>query len=76
METETYVLLAVRLRYLAREAAEPTLRLIVEISKMLTTLRQRLLAPEEQQCANGLFPVPYALFPELCHYPAWRFAAP
>jgi four helix bundle protein len=43
METETFVLLAVRLGYITEEAAVPTLELIVEISKMLTAVRQRLL---------------------------------
>ena len=43
METETFVMLAVRLKYLSTEEAEPTLNLITEVSKMLTVLRGRLL---------------------------------
>lgn len=43
METETFLMLAVRLDYLAGERAEPTFAFIVEISKMLTALRKRLL---------------------------------
>ena len=44
METETQVMLAVRLGYLASDEAQPVLNLIVEISKMLTTMRKRLLS--------------------------------
>jgi four helix bundle protein len=43
METETLVMLAVRLNYVTNEQAGPVLALITEISKMLTTLRNRLL---------------------------------
>ena len=43
METETYLMLAVRLRFLEEDEAAPSLSLIVEISKMLTALRSRLL---------------------------------
>src|SRR5690606_30990585 len=43
METETYLLVAVRLGYLSRDEASPTLQRISEISKMLTALRSRLL---------------------------------
>jgi four helix bundle protein len=43
-ETETFVLLSVRLRYVTQAEAQPSLDLIVEISKMLTALRKRLLA--------------------------------
>jgi four helix bundle protein len=42
MEIETFLMLAVRLDYLNEEQATPTLSLITEISKMLTTLRNRL----------------------------------
>jgi four helix bundle protein len=45
METETYVILAVRLGYIAEPDAAPLLRSIVEISKMLTALRHRLATP-------------------------------
>lgn len=44
METETQVVLAVRLGYLTDKSARPALDLIVEISKMLTTMRKRLLS--------------------------------
>lgn len=43
METETFVMLAIRLKYITTVQAQPTLDLITEISKMLTTLRHRLL---------------------------------
>ena len=43
METETFLMLAVRLTYLTQADAEPSLSLIIEISKMLTALRKRLL---------------------------------
>jgi four helix bundle protein len=46
METETFVMLTVRLNYLNDDQAAPVLRLIAEISKMLTALRSRLLSPE------------------------------
>lgn len=46
METETFVMLTVRLNYLSDDQAAPVLRLIAEISKMLTALRSRLLSPE------------------------------
>lgn len=42
METETFLLLAVRLGYIADHEAEEALALIVEISKMLTAPRARL----------------------------------
>ena len=43
METETYLMLAVRLGYLTRETASPALGLVTEVSKMLTSLRARLI---------------------------------
>ena len=43
METETFLLLAIELRYLSRQEAASALSLITEISKMLTSLRSRLL---------------------------------
>jgi len=43
METETFLMLAVRLNYVSEAEANPTLALITEISKMLTILRNRLL---------------------------------
>lgn len=42
METETFLLLAVRLGYIADHEAEEALALIVEFSKMLTAPRARL----------------------------------
>ncbi len=48
METETFLMLAVRLSYLTQPQTQPTFDLIVEISKMLTALRQRLLGNREQ----------------------------
>lgn len=44
METETYVLLSTRLGYATNDDVQPILDLIVEISKMLTALRSRLLS--------------------------------
>jgi four helix bundle protein len=43
METETLLTLGVRLSYLSGEETRATFNLITEISKMLTTLRSRLL---------------------------------
>ncbi len=43
METETFVTLAVRLGYVKADESKGALGLITEISKMLTTLRIRLL---------------------------------
>jgi len=42
METETFLMLAVRLNYLTEGAASVALGLITENSKMLTALRSRL----------------------------------
>ena len=44
METETFLMLAVRLTYLTEDQAVVTLNLITEISKMLTVLRKRILS--------------------------------
>ncbi len=44
METETFVMLAVRLGYVDQAEAEPAFNLITEISKMLTVLRSKLTA--------------------------------
>jgi len=44
MEVETFLLLAVRLDYLTEPAVHATLALIIEISKMLTTLRAKIVA--------------------------------
>jgi four helix bundle protein len=43
MEAETYVLLAIRIGYVTEQRAAQMLTLIVEISRMLTALRTRLL---------------------------------
>ena len=42
METETLILLSVRLGYVAEPGAKPILDLITEISKMLSSLRSKL----------------------------------
>jgi four helix bundle protein len=42
METETYLMLAIRLGYLTSEETEGSLARIVEISKMLTAIRKKL----------------------------------
>ena len=44
METETFLMLAVRLNYLNEAEASSTLSIITEISKMLTVLRNKLLS--------------------------------
>jgi len=44
METETFMMLAVRLGYLTHTEATGALGHITEVSKMLTVLRSRLLA--------------------------------
>jgi len=44
-ETETYLMLAVRLGYLEAARAEPILALVTEVSKMLGSLRTKLIAP-------------------------------
>jgi four helix bundle protein len=43
METETYIMLAVRLGYLTQDNARFALGLVTEISKMLTSLRAKLV---------------------------------
>jgi hypothetical protein len=42
METETFLMLSLRLEYVGPEVARPALTLVTEISKMLTSLRARL----------------------------------
>jgi len=42
METETFLMLSVRLKYLTQEETAASFGLITEISKMLTALRSRL----------------------------------
>ncbi len=43
METETFLMLAIRLKYLVEEESVGALNLITEVSKMLTSLRNRLM---------------------------------
>ena len=43
METETFLMLAVRLSYVTESQANSTLSLITEISKMITVIRAKLL---------------------------------
>jgi four helix bundle protein len=47
MEVETFLMLAVRLKYVSEEAAKPALGLTSEISRMLTSLRSRLIGLRE-----------------------------
>lgn len=42
-ETETYVLLALRLGFASESEAQPSLQLIDEVGRMLTSLRKRML---------------------------------
>jgi four helix bundle protein len=49
MEVETYVLLAVRLEYVRQEAVDDLLALVTRISKMLGSLRRRLLQSTKTQ---------------------------
>ena len=42
METETLLILSIRLNYLTTEQTQPALNILTEISKMLITLRKRL----------------------------------
>ncbi len=44
METETFLFLAIRLGYLEEATAAPVVLLITRVSKMLTSLRSRLLS--------------------------------
>lgn len=44
METETYVFVAVRLGYISEDKIIDSLKLVTEINKMLTKLRNRLLS--------------------------------
>jgi four helix bundle protein len=43
METETFLMLAVRLGFLGKEETASTFNLIIEVSKMLTVLRSRIV---------------------------------
>jgi four helix bundle protein len=42
-ETETYLMLAIRLGYVTTQQVEPVLVLLTEVSKMLTSLRTKVL---------------------------------
>lgn len=44
MEVETYLFLAIRLDYAPESEVEPLLELVIEVSKMLTTIRKKLVA--------------------------------
>ena len=46
-ETETFLLLAVRVGHLSQEAAAPSLRASDELSRMLSRLKQRLAEPKD-----------------------------
>jgi hypothetical protein len=46
METETFLMLAIRLDYVGEAQAGAALAMVTQISKMLTRLRERLRAPE------------------------------
>ena len=48
METETFLMLAVRLGYTSEEQANPSLSLITEISKMITAIRIKLQDAESK----------------------------
>ena len=44
-ETETFLLLAVRLGYLSKAEATPMMSLVTQVGRMLRSLRARLVAP-------------------------------
>jgi four helix bundle protein len=46
METETFLMLAIRLGYVGEPQAAPALAMVTQISKMLTRLRARLREPQ------------------------------
>lgn len=48
-ETETFLLLALRLGYLREPELAPTLALITEVGKMLTSLRARLMPSRQRR---------------------------
>ena len=54
METETFLMLAIRLSYLAEAEAAVALGLITENSKMLTVLRNRLKEAERSDDSDSL----------------------
>jgi four helix bundle protein len=47
METETYLLLAVRLDFLGTSFVAPVLSIITEIDRMLVAMRRKLVQPAE-----------------------------
>jgi four helix bundle protein len=48
METETFLTLAVRLKYITQADASTAFALVTEVSKMLTSLRSRLKEDRDQ----------------------------
>jgi four helix bundle protein len=48
METETFLMLAIRLTYLSEQQAAPALAMVTQVSKMLTRLRARLQHPARE----------------------------
>ena len=48
METETFLMLALRLGYVSEEQAKPASGLITEVSKMITTIRNKLQSQGNQ----------------------------
>ena len=48
METETFLMLAVRLKYITQAEASTAFALVTEVSKMLTSLRTRLKEDGDQ----------------------------
>lgn len=55
METETLLMVAIRLKYLSESQCRSTLALITEISKMLTALRNRLGERPTRRVADLVF---------------------
>jgi four helix bundle protein len=49
METETFLMLAVRLKYITQAEASKAFALVAEVSKMLTSLRSRLKEDGDQR---------------------------
>jgi hypothetical protein len=68
METETFLMLAVRLKYITQAEASKAFALVTEVSKMLTSLRSRLKedGDQRQQVPSPLLPVPCHQFPVTC----------
>ena len=49
METETFLMLAVRLKYITQAETSTAFTLVTEVSKMLTSLRSRLERGRDQR---------------------------